>query len=251
LTCLVLIGPFSARDHVPVGAAPDLQLRNRPETGIEPANRMRGGKAMTQQAGGSGPDPAEDGSDHPVRDIVDRLDACAHADEVSLKDLVKAFGTASFVSTMMVPALLVVSPMSGIPFFSSLCGLTIAFIAGQMLFRRTHLYLPDTVTRRRLPGDKLRSGLKRMRRVADFLDRYTRKGRLRRLVGNGGRILPQLLCVIAGILMPLLEIVPFSSSVLGMAVLSFSIALLTRDGVFVLVGLAIVGAAAAVPYFVL
>ncbi|MFO7759680.1 MAG: exopolysaccharide biosynthesis protein [Roseovarius sp.] len=206
---------------------------------------------MTQQAGGSDADPAQGGSDYPVRDIVNRLEACAQVDEVSLKDLVKAFGAASFVSTMMVPALLVVSPMSGIPFFSSLCGITIAFIAGQMLFKRTHLYLPDTVTRRTLPGDKLRAGLKKMRRVADFLDRNTRKGRLPRLVGNGGRLLPQLLCMITGILMPVLEIVPFSSSVLGMAVLSFSIALLTRDGVFVLVGLAILGAAAAVPYFVL
>lgn len=195
--------------------------------------------------------PANDGSDYPVRDIVDRLEACARTDEVALGNLVRAFGTASFVSTMMVPAILVVSPMSGIPFFSSLCGLTIAFIAGQMLVRRSHLYLPETVTRRRLPGDKLRAALKRMRRVADFLDRHTRKGRLPRLVGNGGRIVPQLLCVISGILMPVLELVPFSSSVLGMAVLAFSIALLTRDGVFVLIGLAILGGAAAVPLFVL
>jgi|AntRauTorckE5430_2_1112549.scaffolds.fasta_scaffold00842_5 hypothetical protein len=197
------------------------------------------------------PGPANVGSDTPVRDVVDRLEACARADEVALGDLVRAFGAASFVSTMMVPAILVVSPMSGIPFFSSFCGLTIAFIAGQMLVRRSHLYLPETVTRRRLPGDKLRAALKRMRRVADFLDRHTRKGRLPRLVGNGGRIVPQLLCVISGVLMPVLELVPFSSSVLGMAVLAFSIALLTRDGVFVLVGLAILGGAAAVPLFVL
>lgn len=195
--------------------------------------------------------PAHATSDYPVRDIVDRLEACAQGDDVALGDLVKAFGAASFVSTMMVPALLVVSPLSGIPFFSSVCGLTIAFIAGQMLFRRSHLYLPDTVTRRRLPGDKLRAALKRMRRVADFLDRHTRKGRLRRLVGNGGRVVPDLLCVIAGGLMPVLELVPFSSSVLGMAVLCFSVALLTRDGAFVLIGLAIVGGAAAVPLFVL
>lgn len=206
---------------------------------------------MTQQAGGSDAEPAQGGSDYPVRDIVNRLEACAQADEVSLKDLVRAFGTASFASTMMVPALLAVSPLSGIPFFSSFLGMTIAFIAGQMLFRRTHLYLPDAVTRRTLPGDRLRAGLKKMRGAADFLDRYTRKGRLGRLVGNGGRILPQLCCVIAGVLMAVLAIVPFSASILGLAVLAFSIALLTRDGVFVLVGLAIVGGAAAVPYFVL
>lgn len=197
------------------------------------------------------PRAVQDDPDRPVRGIVDRLEQSARSDIVALGDVVRAFGTASFVSTMMVPALMVVSPLSGIPFFSSLCGITIALIAGQMLFRRTHLYLPRAVTRRTMPGDKLRAGAIRMRGVADFLDRHTRRERLPFLVGQGGRILPQVLCVIAGLSMPVLELVPFSSSVLGMAVLSFSIALLTRDGVFVLVGLAIIGGAAALPLLVL
>jgi hypothetical protein len=202
--------------------------------------------------GDGGPANPEQGdkTDGPVRDIVDRLEDCSQADTVALDDLVKAFGTASFVSTMMVPALLVVSPLSGIPFFSSVCGLTIALIAAQMLFKRTHLYLPAALTRRTIEGDKLRPGLKKMRGFADFLDRHTHKGRLRRLVGNGGRIVPQLLCLVAGLSMPLLELVPFSSSILGLSVLSSSIALLTRDGAFVLVGLAIMAGAAAVPIYV-
>ncbi|MEI4231474.1 exopolysaccharide biosynthesis protein [Roseovarius sp. D22-M7] len=190
-------------------------------------------------------------SDRLVRDIVDRLERCAQTDEVGLGDLLESFGAASFVSAIMVPAVLVVSPLSGIPFFSSLCGISIAFIAGQMLFKRSHLFLPEVVTRRTVPGDKLRVALKWMRRVADFLDRHTQKGRLGRFVGPRGRILPQSLCVMSGVLMPVLEIVPFSSSILGAAVLAFSIALLTRDGVFVLVGISILAAAGAVPFFVL
>lgn len=189
-------------------------------------------------------------TDRPVRNIVQRLEDCAQGDTVMLRDLVEAFGTASFVSTMMVPALLVVSPLSGIPIFSSICGITIALISAQMLFRRTYLYLPNVITQRRIAAAKLRRGLRKMQGFADFLDRHTRKGRLRQLVGNGGRILPQLLCLISGLLMPFLELVPFSATILGLAVLSFSIALLTRDGAFVLVGLAIVGGAAAVPLYV-
>ena len=196
--------------------------------------------------------PAQsEASDRPVRDVVDRLERCARADRVALGDLVASSSTASFVSAMMVPALLVISPLSGIPLFSSLCGITIALIAAQMLIRRSHLYLPDAVMRRTLPGDKLRGGLERLRGAADFLDRHTRKGRLNQLVGRGGRVVPQALCVMAGAVMPLLEIVPFSSSILGAAVLSFSIALLTRDGVFVLVGIGIIGTAGAVPIIAL
>jgi hypothetical protein len=202
---------------------------------------------MTQQHDNA----AKDGSDRPVRAIVTRLEQNAQHDSVVLRDLLQAGGAASFVPALLVPALLVVSPLSGIPFFSTFCGIAITFIAAQMLFKRQHLHLPDLVTKRRLPGDKLRTGLHKMRRVADVLDRLTHEGRLHQLVGSGGRILPQLLCVIAGLTMPLLEIVPFSSSIIGAAVLSFAVALLTRDGLFVLIGMVILATLAAVLSFVL
>ena len=190
-------------------------------------------------------------SDRPLRAILDKIERCALADEVSLGDLLRSFGAASFVSAMLVPALLLVSPLSGIPLFSSLCGLTIATIAAQMLFRRSHLYLPSGLTRRRMPGQRLRGGVARMRRVADFVDRHTRRGRLAALVGEPGRVLPQSLCLLAGLTIPVMELVPFSSSLLGAAVVFLSVALLTRDGVFVLVGMTILGTVGSLPVLVL
>lgn len=89
--------------------------------------------------------------------------------------------------------------------------------------------------------------LKKMQWVADYLDRYTRQGRLHWLVGTTGRTVLQLLCMIAGALMPLLEVVPFSSSILGAAVLSFSVGLLRRDGIFAVAGIAILSIAAVIP----
>jgi hypothetical protein len=50
--------------------------------------------------------------------------------------------------------------------------------------------------------------------------------------------------------MPVLELVPFSSSILGMAVLSCSVALIARDGLFVVIGAGFMALAVAVPAFV-
>jgi hypothetical protein len=47
--------------------------------------------------------------------------------------------------------------------------------------------------------------------------------------------------------MPFLELVPFSSSILGVAVVLFATALLTRDGLFAVGATAIMGLAALVP----
>ncbi|MFW6077483.1 MAG: exopolysaccharide biosynthesis protein, partial [Hyphomicrobiales bacterium] len=90
-----------------------------------------------------------------------------------------------------------------------------------------------------------------MHRIADFVDRHTRNGRFRQFVGQGGRVVPQSLCAAAGALMPVLEFVPFSSSILGAAVLCFSVSLLTRDGLFVVFGMAIMAVVAIIPVFVL
>jgi hypothetical protein len=57
----------------------------------------------------------------------------------------------------------------------------------------------------------------------------------------------QAMCLICGLSMPFLELVPFSSSILGMAVLFFATSLITRDGLFVLFGVLTMGAALAVP----
>lgn len=198
----------------------------------------------------SDPDSLEN-DNRPVRAIIARLEQGAQADEVTLKNLLEACGMASFAPAIMVPALLVISPLSGVPLFSSFCGIIIAFIAAQMLLQRDHLYIPDIVTRQSVSGDKVRAGLVKMRRMADFLDRHTHEGRLGRIVRRRGKLLPQALCLVAGAVMPLLEIIPFSSSIIGTAVLCHAVALLTRDGVFVLIGMAIMSLTALLPFFVI
>lgn len=197
------------------------------------------------------PEAEDDGEPRSVRDVVSRLEALAGREQVALRDLIAAGGNASFVPALMVPALLVVSPLSGIPLFSSLCGITIALISAQMLWNRDHLSLPNFVVKRQVAGPKLRGALKRMRGAADFLDRHSRDDRLYRLIGRSRCIVPQSLCLIAGLLMPVLEIIPFSSSILGTAVLCFAVSCLTRDGLFVVFGMAIMAALALLPFFVL
>lgn len=187
---------------------------------------------------------------HPVRDVVTRLEEIAAAERLTLRELLEAFGPASFVPALMVPALLVVSPLSGIPFFSSLCGMIIALIALQMVLAREHLWLPEILMRRRIRGARLRRAMSRIHRVAGWIDGNSRD-RLRLLAIPPGVKLPQLLAMLCGLAMPFLELVPFSSSILGTAVLLFAVSFLSRDGLYVIAGACAMGIAALVPFFVL
>lgn len=180
-----------------------------------------------------------------VHAIVDQLKEVSQRDCIKIRELIKSFGARSFLPVLMLPALLVVSPLSGIPLFSSACGITIAFIAGQMVLGRDHLWLPDILMRQTLNGARARDAVQRLYGVADWLDSHARR-RLNLLMRRPGRKTIQMLCLVCGVAMPFLEIVPFSSSVLGAVVLLFGTGLLLHDGLFALLGFITMSAAAGI-----
>lgn len=197
-----------------------------------------------------GPAAAEPGlpdpHDRPVEHVMERVRQVARARTVTLRELIEAGGKSSFVPAMMIPALLVVSPLSGIPVFSSVMGLTIAVIAAQLFFGRDHLWLPEVLMRRQIRGGRIEPALRRLSRFGAWIDRHS-KERLRLLTVPPLVKLPQALCILCGLCMPFLELVPFSSSILGTAVTFFAVGILALDGVYVIAGMAMMGLATLVP----
>jgi len=178
---------------------------------------------------------------HSLSDVMDRAADVARRDQVTVDNILDAFGHASFIPLLLVPALLVVTPLSGIPAFSSFCGILIFLISVQWLAGRDHLWLPQWIMRRKISGERLRDGLDKIRPWTARLDRHTRE-RFGFLFHRPFRFIPPLACTVFGALMPLLELVPFSSSLLGAAVVLLSFSMLTRDGLYALVALVPVGA---------
>lgn len=187
--------------------------------------------------------------DHDLRDILSRLDDLTGRGKVSVEDVLDRFGATAFLPVLLVPALLVASPLSGIPLFSSICGLTIGLIALQLFLGRESLWLPGFMRRRRVDGDDLHEAIGKMSKVVDWLDRHTHD-RLRPLTGPVGQKVVYFACMICGFCMPALEIIPFSSSAAGLAVLLLTAGLLTVDGLFILLGFIAMGCVAAIPFFV-
>ncbi|SLN75601.1 exopolysaccharide biosynthesis protein [Roseisalinus antarcticus] len=175
---------------------------------------------------------------HPVHDIIERLEKSAEGERVSVGDVVQAFGRRSFLPMLMVPALLVLSPLSGIPLFSSLCGITIAIVSGQMLWPgRDWLWLPAFLLRQDMRGEKARAALIKLYRFANWLDGHARERMCWLVLRPGSRIV-EAVCFMCGCAMPFLEVVPFSSSFLGGAVVLMGMGLLARDGLIAAAGLA-------------
>ena len=168
-----------------------------------------------------------------LRAVVERVEELSASDKVSIGEMVAAFGRTSFVPALTIPALIVVTPLSGIPGLSSLCGIVIALIALQMTIRRSHLWVPGVIARRRISGGRLRDATGKLHKVAAWGDRHARP-RLRILLHEPFASLSRAAAACCGLAMPFLEFVPFSSSILGAAVLTFAIGFLASDGLWIL-----------------
>lgn len=169
-----------------------------------------------------------------VTETLDNLVAAAkQADKVSLEQLTQAFGRRGYGPFLMLPALIEISPIGGVPGVPSFLAFVILLFAVQMLLGRRTLYLPAWIGRRRLSSKALRSGAERMRPVATRLDRWF-YGRLPRLTGEPFIRFAALVCILLAITVPPLEIVPFASSAPMAAIAAFGLSILVRDGALML-----------------
>lgn len=182
----------------------------------------------------------------PVSDILAQIAPLTRAPQVTLGQIFEVTGEASFAPALMIPALIVVSPLSGIFFLPTVMGLTVALIAGQMLIGRRRLWLPGVVLHRSLSGARVARTLDRLDPLAAWLDRHTRR-RLDVLLRLPLSAAIPVGSLLSGLMMPLLELVPLSSSILGAAITCFALASLARDGLYVIWGLGLMALASLIP----
>jgi hypothetical protein len=163
------------------------------------------------------------------------LEGDARSDTVRLSDLVSALDRNSFPMLVLVFALLLVSPLSAIPGATSLFGMIIATIVAQMLLGRDHVWLPRFLLARTVPRDRFASALDWLAGPAARVDTRI-KARWHWVFVPPMARLPMTLVLGAAIFAPVMEVIPLSGTSVGAAVVLFSAGMLTRDGVFVLVG---------------
>lgn len=174
----------------------------------------------------------------PLSEVLDALAKTAEGDSVSVDVLIGTLGRRSFPTLILAPSLIAVSPASGIPGLSTTIGLVVATFTAQMLLGRTSAWLPGFITRRRIETTRLLRALNWLRRPVGFLERLARP-RLGVLLSQPLVVLPLLTMLAIGLTMPLLELVPMSATIAGAILSIFSMGLLVRDGVLILLALAL------------
>lgn len=172
---------------------------------------------------------------HSMDDILDALcELGEEQDKVAIGDVVSRFGNRSYGPFLIVPALIELSPIGGIPGLPTFLALIIAIVAVQMLIGRHHLWLPGFVARRSVAGEKLAKAVSKLRGIGRWMDRWFH-GRLPRFA-RGPFVKVAAVAVIALCLtVPPLELVPFASSAPMATIAVIGLALLVGDGLLMII----------------
>lgn len=180
--------------------------------------------------------------DQPLQSLEQLLDRVSKLtrdnDRVSIGMVVESIGSSSFGPLLMLIGITLFSPLSGVPGMSVFMASFLLLIALQMLIGRKQFWLPRYILNRSIERSKLQKALNWLDKPARNIDRVL-KPRLTFLVHNGGNYGIAVLCIVAGLCMPFMELVPFSSSTAGLALLQLGLAVVVHDGLLVLLALVV------------
>lgn len=156
-------------------------------------------------------------------------------DGLTVQEMLDRVGARSFGAALLVPSLILVSPLSAIPLVPTISGLLILTIATQAFLGRKHLWLPNFLSSRKLRGDQLTRVVQYLRKPAYWLDRNSRD-RLRFLSGRPMDRVALFAVMLVAATWPFLELLPMFTSVSAGGVALVAFALMVRDGVVLIAG---------------
>ena len=174
-----------------------------------------------------------------VADTLDCLDELAGEQErVSVASMMDAFGSRSYGPMIMMPALLELTPLGAIPGVPTFLAVTIMVIAAQKMMGRPRPWLPDILGNRTVSGEKLAKASDKLRPLANWMDRVFYR-RVKFMTRTPFAEIAAGMVILLCLTVPLLEVLPFASSVPMITIAGFGLAVLVRDGVAMIAALAL------------
>lgn len=177
-------------------------------------------------------------ANHPVS-LGEKLEAIIQdlpADQVTLAEIRDLLGQEGLLLLTAFLTLIFMIPVS-IPGVSTVFGAAILLIGFSRLFK-CGLWLPKRVRERRLPAEKLRTGLQRGLIWFHRLERISRPHRINWITAKGMMAVVNDCAIILGavLLMAPFGLIPFSNTLPAIALLLLAIGLLERDGICIILG---------------
>lgn len=173
-----------------------------------------------------------------LSDITQTLeDLAAEQDTVQVGTVVESFGSRGHGPFLIIPALIEMTPLGGIPGVPTALAVIVLLFSLQILIGRKHLWLPAFARNLSMGSDKVIKGLDKVEPVVQKLDSWFSGERLRVLTYPPYTNVAAAVCIILTLSVPALELLPFASTAPMLAIALFGLAMLIHDGLLMIIAL--------------
>lgn len=185
---------------------------------------------------------------HKLSDILDDLCLDRSEQNISLATILYSLNNRGYAPLLIIPCLLIISPVGAIPGVPAICGVFIFLIAGQMLLGRKKPWLPERVKKLCFETEKFCSGMEKTEPFLRKLDKIIKPRITFMATNRAANFFVSFISVILSIGIVGIGFIPFLPDLLALPILFFSLGLLTQDGFIVALGyFALIGALIALP----
>ena len=173
--------------------------------------------------------------------LLDHLEECCvkSGERVTVAELMRAVGRRSFGPLILLLGLIGLAPISNIPGVVAVVAALDLLVIAEMLIGMDHVWIPGFLARRSMTSAGLKRALTAIRKPAKFVDNFL-EPRLTWLTRGLAFYALAAVCLLVAIALPFIELIPFAGIVPNAALVAFGLALTAHDGMWALIGLAIV-----------
>lgn len=170
-----------------------------------------------------------DAKKEPLEAVVDDAIDCAEGDEVSLGNLLHAWGDRSYGPLFIVLGFFAGTPLAVVPMAAAVVGIVIALLAAQMALGKRHPWLPGFMLNWSAKEERLIEMRDKAGPVLGAVDRVITE-RLTFFAGKPMRTIAAIIIMALGVLMTPFDAVPFAVAAPAWTVVLFGVAITARDG---------------------
>lgn len=168
------------------------------------------------------------------RTFSDVLESLGHGDDpkLTMREMVEAFGERGFGAVILMLALMALIPWP--PGGKAVFSVPIILIAAELALQRDKVWLPRWLMKATVSRATYQSASQKILPRLRQVERLTRP-RIPVLTGEAADVVVGVICILLALMMALP--VPFGDALPGLTLAIFGLAIIQRDGVFIIAGL--------------
>lgn len=172
--------------------------------------------------------------------LLGELDKAAKSNgpKISVGEIIDTIGRRSFGPLLLLAGILGMTPVAAIPTAPSIIAVITILISIQLLFGRDAIWIPRFIQKLSVKAERLTKTVKVTQKPAHFVDKLV-KPRLQGLTRPMADRVVALVCILVAICVPPLELLPFAAFIPSLAIATFGLGLIARDGLLVLIAFVI------------